>query len=65
MAARVGCKPRFPRGWDGKPSRADMWMDFGRHEINNKPRAMRKMRRSMSKARRRNDAAFIALEWDE
>ena len=65
MAARVGYKPRFPRGWNGKPSRADMWMDFGRHEIYYKPRAMRKMRRSMSKARRRNDAAFLSQERDE
>lgn len=63
MAIRVGCKNGFRRGWNGKPSHADKGMDFGRHEINHKTAARRKMRRSMSKARRRNDI-FISREWE-
>lgn len=63
MAACVGCKTGFRRGWNGKPNRADKGMDFGRHEITSKTATRKKMRRSMSKARQRNDA-LMSGEWD-
>ena len=55
MATTVGCKITLRRGWNGKPNWADGWIDFG-GPYHYKTKVRRKMRRKMSKVRRRNDA---------
>lgn len=64
MATTVGGKIALRRGWNGKPQWVDGWWDFG-GPYHHKTKARQKMRRCISKARRRNDRLVCKEEAKE